>query len=122
MMSMRGPGSFEAAGGGPAVEATDIVKHFGRRREVRAIDGVSVRVEPGELLVLLGPSGCGKTTLLRCLSGLEAPDEGRIVLGGRTVFDASDGTNVPAHEREIVAAFDRAAAILHEASTLLEND
>ncbi|MCH7915106.1 MAG: ABC transporter ATP-binding protein [Deltaproteobacteria bacterium] len=44
------------------------------------------RVDEGEFFVLLGPSGSGKTTLLRCIAGLETPDEGEIIISGRTVF------------------------------------
>ena len=49
------------------------------------LDGVDVRVPAGSVLALLGPSGCGKTTLLRSIAGLVEPEQGRIVLGGRTV-------------------------------------
>ena len=52
---------------------------------VTALDGVSVRAEPGEMLVLLGPSGCGKSTTLRIIAGLDQPDEGRVLIGGRDV-------------------------------------
>ena len=45
-----------------AVRINDLVKHFGT---VKAIDHVTVTIEPGEIFFLLGPSGCGKTTLLR---------------------------------------------------------
>ncbi|MQY29343.1 ABC transporter ATP-binding protein [Nocardia aurantia] len=51
----------------------------------RATDTVSLEVADGEFMVLLGPSGCGKTTLLRMIAGLEVPDAGQIVLGGRDV-------------------------------------
>jgi multiple sugar transport system ATP-binding protein len=61
-----------------------------RRRfgETKALDGVDLRVEDGELLVVVGPSGCGKSTLLRCIAGLEAADEGRIWIGDRDVTHA----------------------------------
>ena len=52
---------------------------------VRALDGVSLAVAPGELVCLLGPSGCGKTTLLRIAAGVETPTEGRILLDGQEV-------------------------------------
>ncbi|GAB3571991.1 ABC transporter ATP-binding protein [Amycolatopsis endophytica] len=51
----------------------------------RATDEVSLEVADGEFMVLLGPSGCGKTTLLRMVAGLETPDSGQIVIGGRDV-------------------------------------
>ncbi|WP_433194673.1 ABC transporter ATP-binding protein [Nocardia sp. CA-107356] len=51
----------------------------------RATDQVSLDVSDGEFMVLLGPSGCGKTTLLRMIAGLEMPDSGQIVIGGKDV-------------------------------------
>jgi len=51
----------------------------------RATDEVSLRIADGEFMVLLGPSGCGKTTLLRMLAGLDTPDAGQIVIGGKDV-------------------------------------
>jgi multiple sugar transport system ATP-binding protein len=51
----------------------------------RATDEVSLEVSDGEFMVLLGPSGCGKTTLLRMIAGLELPDSGQIVIGGKDV-------------------------------------
>ncbi|WP_433756802.1 ABC transporter ATP-binding protein [Nocardia sp. CA-135398] len=51
----------------------------------RATDQVSLEVTDGEFMVLLGPSGCGKTTLLRMIAGLELPDSGQIVIGGKDV-------------------------------------
>lgn len=80
-----------------------LVKSFSG--EKRAVDGVSIEVAAGEVFTLLGPSGCGKTTTLRCIAGLERPDEGEIALAGRVVFSAGRGFSVPAHERGLGVVF-----------------
>ena len=49
------------------------------------LDGLSLRIEQGEVLVIIGPSGCGKSTLLRCINGLEPLDGGEILLKGERV-------------------------------------
>jgi molybdate transport system ATP-binding protein len=54
-----------------------------------------------EVTVLFGPSGAGKTTILRCLAGLETPDEGAISLGGESWFDAGSGVNRPPQARRV---------------------
>jgi multiple sugar transport system ATP-binding protein len=79
----------------------------------RAIDGISLSVEDGELFALLGPSGCGKTTLLRILAGLEAPSSGRIRIGGRDV------TSVPPAGRNVAMVFQDYALFPH--MTVAEN-
>ena len=56
-----------------------------RAGRVAAVDGLSLAVEEGELLVMLGPSGCGKTTTLRLIAGLERPDSGVIELDGERI-------------------------------------
>lgn len=63
----------------PLIEAEDIRKRFG---EVRALDGVSVRFEPGSFHALLGENGAGKSTLVKCLMGLHAADSGTIRIDG----------------------------------------
>lgn len=67
---------------------------------VRAVDGLSLRVESGHRAAIVGPSGCGKTTVLRLIAGFERPDHGTISLGGTVV--AGDGVpGVPAHRRGV---------------------
>ncbi len=83
-----------------AVETLE--KAFGAHRAVRE---VSFSIPTGECLVLLGPSGCGKTTTLRCVAGFETPDRGRIVIGGRTVFDHAKGIAMPPARRDIGMVF-----------------
>lgn len=65
----------------------------------RAIDRVTLAVEPGELFFLLGPSGCGKTTLLRCVAGFTEPDSGRVLIGDRDI------TRLPPHRRDTGMVF-----------------
>jgi putative spermidine/putrescine transport system ATP-binding protein len=71
-----------ASDGGPQLCIEAVSKHFG---SVRALDGVSLDLEPGEFVTLLGDSGCGKTTLLRAVAGFVVPDGGRIRLGARDI-------------------------------------
>ena len=55
------------------------------KKEFKAVDNVSLTIEPGEFVTLLGPSGCGKTTTLRMIAGFESPDEGEIYLGDEPI-------------------------------------
>ena len=52
---------------------------------VRALDGLSLAVAPGEILVTIGGSGCGKSTMLRAISGLDTPTQGKVVLDGTVI-------------------------------------
>ncbi len=87
-----------------------LTKRFG---EKTVLDGIDLRIAAGELFFLLGPSGCGKTTLLRAVAGLNEPDEGRILAGGRDV------TNLPPHLRDMGMVFQSYALWPH--MTLREN-
>ena len=60
----------------------------------------SLCVEQGTL-ALLGPSGCGKSLTLKCIAGIERPDAGRIVLGGRVLFDSARKINLPPQKRRV---------------------
>jgi spermidine/putrescine transport system ATP-binding protein len=66
----------------PEIRLVDLEKRFGA---VRAVDGVSIDIAPGEFFSLLGPSGCGKTTTLRMIGGFELPTGGRILLRDRDI-------------------------------------
>src|ERR687887_552322 len=78
-----------------------------------AVRDVSLVVEDSEFIVLLGPSGCGKTTLLRMIAGLEYPDAGRVIIGGRDV------TDLPPRKREVAMVFQSYAVFPH--LTVFEN-
>jgi branched-chain amino acid transport system ATP-binding protein len=72
--------------GGPALATRDVSVSFGG---IRAVAGVSVSVNPGEILGIIGPNGAGKTTLFDVLSGFVRPSTGRVLLGGRDVTELS---------------------------------
>ena len=83
------------------LEVTDLRKQFAIGRP--AIDGVSLAVPAGEIVVLLGPSGCGKTTTLRCVAGLEHPTAGSISIAGKVVSAPSRGISVSPRHRDLAA-------------------
>jgi putative ABC transport system ATP-binding protein len=75
----------------PILEATELTKVYRRgASEVRAVDGVSLRVEAGEFMAIMGRSGSGKTTLLDLLGCLLRPTSGELAIDGRSVIGASD--------------------------------
>ena len=85
------------------IEIRDLRKTF-RSPPVVACDNVTLNIPKGELLVLLGPSGCGKSTTLRCVAGLESPDnEGAIFVEGREL------THVAPKDRNLAFVFQQTA-------------
>ncbi len=74
------------------LKVEDVHVHFSSPGgEIRALDGVSLEVEPGEIVAVVGESGCGKTTLARCVLGLQPMQSGRIELDGREVHGTFRG-------------------------------
>ena len=83
------------------IELFNLTKTY-PRQAIPSLADVSLAVEPGTLLALLGASGSGKSTLLKLLAGIEMPDDGDIILDGRSVL------GVPAHRRGAVLMFQKA--------------
>ena len=79
---MRPRHNAEGAATAPLLQVTDIRKHYGA---IRAVDGVSFEVHPGEIFGVIGPNGSGKTTLFNSMLGQITPDSGRIQLKGEDV-------------------------------------
>ena len=93
-----------------AVAFRDLYRHYG---EVRALDGLTLDLAPGEMVVLLGPSGCGKTTALRILAGLDVADSGSVMVHGKDI------TRVPANKRGMGMVFQAYSLFPH--LTVAEN-
>jgi putative spermidine/putrescine transport system ATP-binding protein len=90
------PAAAPAAATGTPVSLRGITRAFGA---VRALDGMSLEIAPGELVALLGPSGCGKTTALRIVAGFEHADSGEVLIDGKDV------SGVPAARRDMGMVF-----------------
>jgi putative spermidine/putrescine transport system ATP-binding protein len=93
-----------------AIEFREVARTFGT---VRAVDRVSLTIEPGEFFAMLGPSGSGKTTCLRLIAGFDLPDAGQVLLDGHDV------SSVPPYERSVNTVFQDYALFPH--MTVLEN-
>ncbi|MCC7702311.1 polyamine ABC transporter ATP-binding protein [Janthinobacterium sp. GW460P] len=103
-MTIATPAASASDAQAPFLLIDQLVKEFDG---VRAVDGISVTINKGEIFALLGSSGCGKSTLLRMLAGFETPTSGRIALAGNSIVD------VPPHQRPINMMFQSYALFPH---------
>jgi putative ABC transport system ATP-binding protein len=93
-----------AASAADPVVVEDLVKVYNPDRpelSVRAVDGISFRVRPGESLAIIGPSGCGKSSLLHILGCLDRPTEGTYRISGRDVRDLDEDELARVRNRHI---------------------
>ena len=99
-----------------SIRIRNLSKRFGA---YFAVQDVNLDIAEGKMLVLLGPSGCGKTTTMRCIAGLETPNEGTIEIGSTAVFDSGRRINVPVNRRNVGMVFQSYAIWPH--MTVAEN-
>jgi len=98
------------------IQVEKVSKRYNGTQAVKSCD---LQVASGEILALLGPSGSGKTTLLRLIAGFERADEGRILIGERTVVDVAGSVWLPAEARGVGMVFQDYALFPH--LTVTEN-
>jgi len=79
--------------------------YYSDGRLIRALDRVDLTIPANQIFTLLGPSGCGKTTLLRCIVGLESPDDGEIAIGDEIVWSRQRNIFVPPEKRGLGMVF-----------------
>jgi multiple sugar transport system ATP-binding protein len=103
-----GASAERAADGGP--EGHLVLEDLGKTYPggVTAVEGLSLELDRGELLVFVGPSGCGKSTTLRCIAGLEEPTEGDVRIAGRSVVGRRP------EDRDIAMVFQNYALYPHK--------
>ena len=98
------------------ISVRDVKKYYNGGR-VKALDGVCMDVEKGEVVVIIGPSGSGKSTLLRCLNLLETPTSGKVYFEGTDITDPKVDINL--HRRKMGMVFQHFNLFPHK--TILDN-
>ncbi|AAD35787.1 MAG: ABC transporter, ATP-binding protein [Thermotoga sp. 47_83] len=72
------------------IEVHNLWKEYNGKEKVTALKGINLRINTGEFVVILGPSGSGKTTLLNCLSGVDRPTRGTVIIHGTDLYTLSE--------------------------------
>jgi|TARA_R110002110_G_scaffold378888_1_gene589450 putative ABC transport system ATP-binding protein len=103
----------------PALELIDVVKEYPGTPPVRALDGVSMRIDAGELVAIVGPSGSGKSTLLHVMGTLDRPTSGTVKIDGIELSTLSDRKLSAARARLIGFVFQQ--FFLLDGATAVEN-
>ena len=98
------------------IQAIEVKKHF-KGHEIKALDGVSLNIQRGEVVVIIGPSGSGKSTFLRCLNLLEVPTEGQILFNDVDITDKK--VNINLHRQKMGMVFQHFNLFPH--MTILQN-
>jgi len=96
----------------PALELVDVVKRYPGDPPVESLRGVSLRVDPNEMVAVMGPSGSGKTTLLQIMGTLERPTSGRVRIAGEDCAGL--------HDRDLSALRSRRLGFVFQQSFLLD--
>ena len=99
------------------IEVSNLKKHFTGKNMVKALDGISVEIDKGDVMVVIGPSGSGKSTFLRCLNLLELPTEGSITFHGVDITDKNCDINF--HRQKMGMVFQHFNLFPHK--TIMEN-
>jgi putative ABC transport system ATP-binding protein len=98
----------------PALEANDLYRFYhAGDDETLALRGVSLQVDPGELVAVTGPSGSGKSTLLACLAGLDEPDGGTVRVGGERLSRRTEEERAAIRARSIGLLFQQDNLVGH---------
>ena len=98
------------------IQAVELKKHF-KGHEIKALDGVSLDITKGEVVVIIGPSGSGKSTFLRCLNLMEVPTEGHILFNNVDITDKK--VNINTHRQKMGMVFQHFNLFPH--MTILKN-